>query len=244
MLPLAAVLLLAAAPDPDGLIQKVLQAETREAPLRREYAMRETHTQHQLDKDGRIKSTSVDTYDNLFVEGELYRKLLLKDGKPLTEKQQAAVDADLAKTRAERRQRRRLGTFRRTISLSNLEDLPKQYELSIAGEETINGRKAWILVTKRKSKLPIEPKLWIDQEDFVIVRRQDRILEKHNSFEPGGQIEFQFLKAPDAWLLGAIDMRVTLSAAKFLKGRVHSIQKYTDHKRFDVQSTITLDNNP
>jgi hypothetical protein len=75
-------------------------------------------------------------------EGENYSKLILIDVKPLDAKTQKKVDANLEKTRAERRGNRLL-SMRHTVSLGGLDLLMRLFDDKVTGEETISGRKTW-----------------------------------------------------------------------------------------------------
>ncbi len=82
------------------------------------------------------------------LEGSEYRKLILKDGKPLDAKTQKRVDADLDKARAERR---RNSFTHHEVSLGDLDLLGRIFDNKVTGEETVLGRRAWRMESEPKS---------------------------------------------------------------------------------------------
>src|SRR5258707_1261174 len=100
---LAAVLLQGNAPSAEQLIQAAIAARKAQEDRGWKFTFREDQEQFNPDKSGKLVLEKTRTWDNIMLEGENYRKLLLIDGKPLDPKTQKKVDADLEKARAERR---------------------------------------------------------------------------------------------------------------------------------------------
>ena len=57
---------------------------------------------------------------------------------------------------------------------------------------------------------------------------------------PGSTVSWTYDKInQDAWLMASQVVDGRLQFAKIIKPRVRTEYRYTDHKKFDVQSTIT-----
>ncbi|MCC6539136.1 MAG: hypothetical protein IT162_16410, partial [Bryobacterales bacterium] len=100
MLAAAALLLFAAAPPPD-VQQIVRQALEREIGHRRNldnYTWQEETVVRRVNKPQQVK-----TWDHFQIDGSAYKKLVARDGKPLSEadarKEQAKMDKEIAQRR-------------------------------------------------------------------------------------------------------------------------------------------------
>lgn len=182
------------------------------------------------------------------LEGENYSKLVLIDGKPLDAKTQRKVDEDLEKTRAERRTKGYL-RFHRNVLLGGPDALGRLFDNKVSGEETVFGRKTWRMESEpRPGYKPANKEdaevmgarhvSWFDREAGFIIKETTIFVRATNSFQPGSTIDFDYIKVGEEWLLGDWVMHAEL---KFpgMHGRVESHQRYSDYKRFSVNSTLT-----
>ncbi len=94
---LPCVVLAQSAPSPEELIRRANAAGKAQFERGWKYTFREDHTQSQIDKHGQPGAPSTDTYDHIMLEGSEYRKLILRDGKPLDARTQKKVDQDIEK---------------------------------------------------------------------------------------------------------------------------------------------------
>ena len=237
---LALLLLLADAPSPETLFQTAIARH--EAQTSKKFTYREELEQW---ADGKMKS--VNTYDVIMLEGENYRKLILVDGKPLDAKLQKQVDEDLEKTRATRR--RSLRTVTRTLNSGGLRDIPRLFSLTVAGEETINGRKTWrVEATPNPNYKPAnkdEESLrntrrtyWFDQADGIDIKSLTVYTKTTNSFQPGTEIEVHLAAVNGVWVPDRIFFRYDLKAMAFMKARGEARHRYFDHKLFEAESKL------
>lgn len=237
-------------PSPADLIARAIAAQSAQSSRNSKYTYREDHEQQPLDKNGKPDGpSSSKTYDHIMLEGENYSKLILIEGKPLDAKTQRNVDADLEKTRAERRRNGPLSVHR-TISVGGLDVLPRLFDNKVTGEETIAGRKTWRMESEPKPGYKPAGKneeqvlnsrrvTWFDQEDGFPVREKTTYIRATNSFQPGSIIDLNYIKIGDDWLLSDAIMHADMKMAPGLHGRIESHQRYSDYKRFSVDSTLT-----
>ncbi len=237
------------APAPEQLIRAAVAALKAQDAKGWKYTFREDTEETQLDKKGKRQPTVRKTYDVIMLEGDHYRKLILVDGKPLDAKTQQKVDADLEKTRAERR-KRKSGVITRQISLGGLDLLETLFDNKVTGEETVLGRKTWRVESEPKpdrkpankaeeQALSARRITWFDQGEGVEVKRRVEIQRAANGFQPGSVLEFEFGKVGDAWLLERQILRVDLKAMMVVRARAEFRFHYHDYKRFEVESTLT-----
>jgi hypothetical protein len=238
-------------PSPADLISRAIAAQKSESARGWKYTWREDHEEQPLDKNGKPDGPpSSKTYDHIMLEGETYSKLILIDGKPLDSKTQKKVDADLENTRAERRKRNPL-SFHRSVSVGGLNLLPRLFDNKVTGEETISGRKTWRMesepkpgykpASKEEEEVMSSRRMsWFDEEDGFPVKETTIFIRATNSFQPGSTIDLNYIKIGEDWLLSDATMRADMKMMPGIRGRVDSHQRYSDYKRFTVDSTLTI----
>src|SRR5262245_7846823 len=104
MLILATALLFGAA-DPDAveLGRRSSRALEENRLKTRQYAYREYYDHRQLNADGKETDRETETWDIIGLEGYTYRKLVLRNDKALSPKEQRREDARLARETERRR---------------------------------------------------------------------------------------------------------------------------------------------
>ncbi|MBY0502324.1 MAG: hypothetical protein K2X03_00340 [Bryobacteraceae bacterium] len=235
--------LLSEVPQPEALVRQAMAAKEAQQSKNWQFTWREDEEQRPL--NGAVRAS---TYDVIMLEGETYRKKILVNGQPLDAKEQQRVDEDLAKTRAERQKRGRRA-FTRTVSFGGLEELIPLFDLRLAGEETVGGRPAWKVIAEPKPNLkPKTPKetaalnsrrtLWFCQKEGVELQRLDQFLRATNGFQPGSEIEMQFGKMGEAWLIERLILRYRLKAMAVVRGQGETHYRYSNYQRFTAESTL------
>ena len=100
-----------AAPSAETLLRNAITSERAQNAKDWKFTWREDEDKFPLDKNGKPLPESHRTFDNIMLEGEVYRKLILIDGKPPDPKLQQKIDADMEKERAARRAHPAAGIF-------------------------------------------------------------------------------------------------------------------------------------
>lgn len=182
------------------------------------------------------------------LEGENYRKLILIDGQPLDAKTAKKVDADLEKTRQERRQHN--GLFHKNITNSSLEQILRLFDSKVTGEEAINGRKAWRVESEpqpgakpankdEEDQLATHVITWFDEEDGEVARSRTTYIRNAHQIQAGNEMEVEMNKIGDSWHPVKFRFKPNL---KFMLG-IHITgevrYRYYDYKRFSVETTFT-----
>src|SRR4051812_9036015 len=138
---------------PTDIVLRALQPARRNLDVKRNYVYQQREVEKELDKDGRVKKTEIKTYDVLWIVDRSYSKLVSKDDKTLTEKEQRKEEEDLQKfsekrkKEVEKRARRKEkdGEDRDEESRKILNALPRAYVFAIVGEQSFDGCDAWII---------------------------------------------------------------------------------------------------
>jgi hypothetical protein len=240
------------AQDVDAILQRNREASKQNEERAKQYTYVEETDNFEYDKHGERKKTGSETHDVIFVEGETYKQLVARDGKPLPPKEEAKEEKKLQQTAEERRKARRKGLFNfsRSFGVSS-EDLDKLCDRRLVGEEEVRGRKAWVIeFTPRKDHVPanrhekdlysFQVKAWVDEEEGVTSKFLLLSVADGSFMKPGSSLMFESAKInDDAWLpvLTIFDARIQI--ALVIRDSVRSESQNSDFKKFDVKSTIT-----
>lgn len=173
----------AAKPDAIEIMQRSLGHWREDLNAERNYTYQKREVQQELEKDGRVKKTEIKTYDVSIIYGEPYEKLIAKDDKPLSDKEQQKEDEKQNKffekqrrksdEEREKEQAKEQQKFKREIA----DELPRMLNWQLAGEDEISGRPTWVLTaTPRKDYHPnsmggrllskLNGKVWITKDDY------------------------------------------------------------------------------
>jgi hypothetical protein len=212
--------------------------------------------------DGDSSTPRIRRYDNIFLEGKPYRKLIEKNGKPLSKGEQRSVDEALARTARERREaRKRKAPFfpgTRYFRIGELPELVKLLDFRVVQSgAAIANRTAFLLEAEAKPDLvQVQPgraelacyrqRFWIDGTDFFILRREAEVLREGAELLPGTVLvsDYGAVGAEGTWFetRREIDFRAKVFGIRKAKGR--QIHTYSSFRKFDVESTITFEEKP
>lgn len=150
-LTLAAAAVLAAQ-DPRAIMEKSLQRERRDDELAAQYTYLET-TAEQEWKNGQRTRVETRTYEILSLYGQPHRRLVARDGKPLSAAEQGKEQAKIDKLAAERARESAQERAARVAKVREnrqkqrafLQRIPEAFEFRMAGETKVGDRVAWMI---------------------------------------------------------------------------------------------------
>src|SRR5215470_7524568 len=177
--------------DPKEIVRRSVAIDHRMMERARNYTCQQREVEKQLDSHGNVKSTKVETWDVTILYGEPYSRLIQKDDKPLSEKdekkEQEKLDKFIEKRKNEsdgdHQKREEKQKKEREEGRAFLRDVENAYDFRIAGEEPVDGRPAWILeAMPRKDFHPTQPhadilpklkgRIWIDKKEYYWVKAE------------------------------------------------------------------------
>lgn len=140
------------AQDPRAILEKSLQRDQRDDELARQYAYLETSAEQEWNGGQRTK-LKTETHEIMSLYGQPYRRLVAKDGKPLTEAEAKKEQEKIDKLAAERAKETPAQTERRLAKYADdrrrqrafLQAIPRAFHLQMGGETAVAGRTAWII---------------------------------------------------------------------------------------------------
>jgi len=239
-----------AAPSAETLLRNAIAAEKAQAGKGWRFTFREEEDKLTVDKNGKPLPESHSTYDNIMLEGDLYRKLILIDGKPPDAKLQKKIAAEIEKERAARRAHP-AQTGRHTVMVGDLDHIARLCDSKATGQEQVSGRMAWRIESLPKAGykpldkdeekfLSARRVTWIDKEEGVAIKYLEVFIRPAAGLQPGSEIEREFGKHGEAWLPDRLILRYDLKLYAVVRGRGESRYRYYDYKKFDVESKITV----
>lgn len=251
---LAPILVSADTPDVLDLSRRSMQAMEANRPKARQYAYREYKVSVEHDKNGKETDRETQTWDIIGLEGSTFRKLILRNDKALSPKEQKHEDERMEKERRIRQQENADQRKRRLMSLSYSFFFPYHrlvdiYDLKITGEEDVNARHAYVVLAT--PKVGFQPKtddekestnytfkLWMAETDGFPIRMEAEVTGEHSRMQKGSRFRMDFLRIDDAWLPRELTVHYYARFMKLLSGRGLTTQTYSDHHKFQVDSKI------
>src|SRR5258708_4935779 len=79
----------------DDILRRNREADKQNGERAARYTYTEETQNFEYDKHGQAKKTDSQTHDVIFVEGESYKRLVARDGKPLNPKEEAKEEKKL-----------------------------------------------------------------------------------------------------------------------------------------------------
>jgi hypothetical protein len=252
---LPAACAMADGPDPVDLIRKSITAEDANGAKAQQYAYREYKTQRGLDRNGKETDRETQTWDVIGLEGSTYRKLVMKNDKPLPPKEQKREDERLRKEtelrKKETPEQRRNRTFSFSYSLSfNYNRILDIFDVRYVGEERVEGRRTYVIEgtpkpdfrptnDNDKEMLNYRMRVWLVQDDFCFARTDWEVIGDHSRMQQGSQIRIDHAKNGDGvWLPTLLTFRYTARFFKMMNVRGEMTAAFSDYHKFQVDSRV------
>ena len=246
------------------IVRRSAIVDERNFRLARNYTFNQQIHEALLDARGGEKSAKAETYDITFLFGVPYRRLIAKDGQPLSAAEAKKQEEKLANTFAARQResegdkQKRIAQYEKARERSRafLREVPDAFNFRLLGEETIQGRPAYeIEATPRPGFRPhdadarifpkLRGKLWIDKQDFQWIKGEAETLDSVSfgvllfRLGQGSRLEFEQAKVNDeVWLLRRINWEgsARLALLKKLRGTGEIVN--SNYRKFQTDSEI------
>jgi hypothetical protein len=182
---LAAGFALSAQPNVQEIVRKSVEATDRDWKEAPNYVYTLREVEEKLDSHGRVKSKTVNTWEVSVLDGSEYKKLLRRDGKPLSQEER---DAEERKYEAEKQRRAHESSSERAKRIAKYQKERKQdhammhemataFTFKLVGEETVDGHPCYVLdATPKPGYVPhsretkvltgMRGKMWIDKASY------------------------------------------------------------------------------
>ena len=187
-------------PDVAGLMLAVEANQQRDEMKLKDYIYRQTQTLSETDEQGRVKKREVQVFDVFWLQGVPVRKMVSKDGKPLTtdelKKEDERIDKEVrsAKEKRDKKNERGKQSDPRGDDEVTVSRILQLGTFSNARRVQVNGRDAiaadYAGDPKAKTRNRAEDMIrdlvgtvWVDEDDKELVKTEGRFVR---SFKIGG----------------------------------------------------------
>jgi hypothetical protein len=264
----AAFLLLGAVPllaseDPRAIMKRALEADRRNQEITRNYTFVQRSFTERLNGDGSVKRRELRTYDITLSEGTPYQRLIAIDDKPLEpamerrEQEKLRTDIELRRKETPQQRAKRFADWekRRNRERVILNEALDAMDFHMLGEETVRGRKAWIVEavphpgyrpksSEARILLKAKGKFWIDQEDYLPARMEAELIDDVAwavflvKLHKGTRFELDQVRVNDeVWLPSHMKGRFSLRVAvSYIRENFEA--HFRDFRKFQVDSRI------
>lgn len=253
-----------AEPEPQDIVRRSLRNDTMNFERSREYAFQRHEVVRRLDRKGNAQKVETSTFDVVGIGGELYSKLVARDGRPLNEKDakaaQQKMDAAIRKRQQESPQARaRRLEERRKQELEGrrfMLEIPEAFSFRLVAEEVLDGRDVWVLdaeprpdykpkVKRAEILKKFKGRLWIDKREYQWVRVEGETIDTVSfglvlaRLGKGAKIVFEQRPVNgEVWLPHLATARIDARVAVLKEFRVDSEVRWSGYRRFQTDSRV------
>jgi hypothetical protein len=252
------------AQDARGIVRRSVELDQANWLRMKDYTWIGRSTERHLDARGRVKSVEREAWETLILDGQPYRRLLERNGRPLPpgeqRKEQEKLDKQAARLEHQtpEQKQRRLADYekQRRRERRFLREIPDAYDLRLDGEARVDGHDVWVISgtpkpgyrvkdSDAKALLKVRGKLWIDKNNYQWVRVEAETTDTISfglflaRLSPGAKLLFEQTRVND---------EVWLPRRMFLKGagRIGLLKRvameeeitWNDYRKFRVDSRI------
>ncbi len=252
------------AQDAREIVRKSVELDQANWLRMKDYTWIANESDRSLDSKGQVKSTESSKWETVVLYGEPHRRMLERNGKPLTpdeqRKEQQKLDRSVAKleTETDAQRQRHLEEYekQREKDRDFLREVSDLYDFRLEGQDKIDGLDVWVISAtpkpgyepKRRDARPllkIKGKIWIDKAEFQWVRIEAEttgtityglFLARLN---PGAKLLFEQTRVNDEVWLPRFE-RVSGSGRLGLVKKIALEQDLTwsNYRKFQVDSKI------
>jgi hypothetical protein len=177
------------AQDPYELVRRSIAQDQLDWVRMKDYTWQARSLEKHLDSRGNVESTKRETWETLILDGQPYRRILERDGKPLSPEEQLSERKKLdrethrlnSETPAEKQRRLESAEKARQREFAFLSEIPDLFDLRFESNATVDGRPVWVVSgtprpgAKAKSGdakmlLKVRGRMWIDKATYQWAR--------------------------------------------------------------------------
>jgi hypothetical protein len=250
--------------DPREIVRRSVEIDHRTLELARNYTCQQREVSKQLGSHGEVKSTEIKTWDITVLYGEPYARLIEKDDKPLSAKDEQKEEEKLDKfinkrkneSEEERQKRQAKEKKEREEERAFLRDVVNAYDFQIVGEEAVDGRDAWVIeATPRKDFHPTQPhadilpkiqgRVWIDKQEYNWVKAEAEAIDTISfglfiaRIHKGSRFSFEQVRLNnEVWLLRRFYLNASARVLVFKNEELEQEDTFSNYKKFTTATKI------
>lgn len=250
--------------NPKEIVRRAVEVDHHNFEKAQKYTCSQREVIKQVDKHGDVKSTEIKTYDLNYYFGEFYSRLVQKDDKPLSQKDQKKEDDKLEKFLAKRRneseedRQKRIDKDKkeREESRAFARDVVNAYDFRLLGDEVVEGVDTWVIEgTPRKDFQPTQPhadilkkikgRMWIEKKNYNWVRIEAEAFDTISfglflvRIHPGSRfvLETQHINN-ELWAMKRLYISGSARVALLKNEAIEQEDAFSNFKKFSTSVTI------
>ena len=252
------------APDLRDIVRRSVSHHQMNWALKRQYTFVERTTEKEYDPSGKLKSNESKVYDVSILYDEPYERLVEKNGKPLSEKDQQKERDKLSKFMDKRahdtpeQAQKRVAKLEkeREKEVDYLREIPDAYDFKLLGEEKVDGKDCWVIQAEphpgyqakqgdAKYFAKIRGKIWIDKVDYQWAKVDAETIDTISfglvlfRLFKGSRLEFEQTRVNDeVWLPKVEKITAAGRLGLFKKASYESLVTFENFRKFQSDSKI------
>lgn len=250
--------------DPKGIVRRSVEIDERTVALARNYTYQQREVRKHLGSHGEVKFTKVETWDITNLYDEPYSRLIQKDDKPLSTKDEKKEEEKLDKFLTKRKEESEEGRQKRQAKEKKereeerafIREVVNAYHFRLAGQEAVDGRYAWVIeATPLKDFHPAQPhagilsrikgRIWIDQQDYTWVKLEGVAIDTISfglfiaRIREGSHFSFEQVRLNnEVWLMRRFHVDVNARLLLLSNRAVELEDTFSNYKRFTTNTKI------
>jgi len=255
---------LAADDEARGIVRRSMALHERNAGLARNYTFLERIEERRLDSQGRETSKESRTYGTTILYGIPYRRLIQRDDRPLSPREERKEQEKLARTFTQRKseseaqKKGRLAGYDKSQERGRayLREIPDAFDFRLLGEEQRQGRAVHVIDAipragyqprdaRAKTLLRLHAKLWIDKSDLQWMRVETEVIDTISVWlflarlGAGSRLEFEQTRVNDEiWLPQIVRASGAVRIALLIKLQGDVTITYKDYRKYQSESEV------
>ncbi|HEY7389747.1 MAG TPA: hypothetical protein VH640_14620 [Bryobacteraceae bacterium] len=252
------------AADPSEIVRRAVELNARDMQLANDYNYLQREETRELDRAGKPRIRKDETWDVIPLDGSPYKRLVLRNGQPLSATEQQIEDQKLRAAAEARRKEspeqrgRRLEEWRHRQDRQRqpLRELPDAFKFTLLPDENLDGRPVYVIAAvpkpgyKPKSSYTaffpkVKVRAWIDKADLEAKRIEIEATDTISfggfllRLEKGSRILIEQTRMDDQlWLPQRVSV-VAEARVMLLKNLNREMEyNFSDYKKFQVDSRV------
>ena len=246
------------------LIRRTAQNDMENDKRQRDYTYIQREEQHKLDGQGQVKSTEIKTSEIMELYGEQVERLISKDDKPLSDKDnkkeeekiQKVIEKRKNESEHDREKREKKEEKDREQNRQFVREVADAYNFHFAGIESLAGRDTYVIDgeprpgyqghLKESKFLPkFRFRAWIDKDESQWKKLDIRCIDTVSwglflaRIHKGSRVIIEQTRINDeVWLPQHINLKVDVRLALLKNFNVEDDITYHDYKKFRIGTKI------
>jgi hypothetical protein len=262
---LAAVLpALLYAQDAREIVRRAVEADRSHSAAARNYTFLQRNQMKEFDGGGKLKKSDDRTWDVTLLEGSPYRRLVARNGKPISAEEQKAEQDKLQSGIEQRRHETAEQRDRRVADWHHkqekqrepLQEFPDAFNFRMAGEESLEGAAVYVIdATPKPGYKPkmssasffpkVKARLWIDKSSYAWVKIDMETLDTISfgaivlRLAKGSHLEIEQSQVNgEVWLPRRVALEASARILLFKSLKAQFLYTFSDYKKFQVDSRV------